>query len=140
MSFFFMILRAIQPFFEIIALSNMPHCQLEQIIDHIEHVLNKPIAELIVRQKKLKKEVKAAAENLASVSSASVASNKKQIKQQIQMLKKKRLNKVIEPKIFFQFIICNNNYLRIKECNQYIENLSLMTSNRKEGNIFLLTS
>ena len=56
------------------------------------------------------------------------------------MLKKKRLSKAIEVKIFFQFIICNKNYLNIKECNQHIENLCLMTSNRKEGNIFLLTS
>ena len=49
-----MILRAIQPFFEIIALSNMPNSELEQIIDHIENVLNKPIIELLKRQEKVK--------------------------------------------------------------------------------------
>ena len=44
------ILRALQPFFEIIALSNMPHYELEQIVEHIESVLNKPIAEMIAKQ------------------------------------------------------------------------------------------
>ena len=48
------ILRALQPFFEIIALSNMPHYELEQIVDHIESVLNKPIAEMIDKQKNLR--------------------------------------------------------------------------------------
>ena len=43
------LLRALQPFFEIIALSNMPQYELEQIVDHIESVLNKPIAELIIK-------------------------------------------------------------------------------------------
>ena len=47
----FMMLRAIQPFFELVALANIPNPQLEQIIDHIENMLNKPIYELIKRQK-----------------------------------------------------------------------------------------
>ena len=54
----FEILRALQPFFEIIALSNMPNYELEQIIDHIEVVLNKPIIEMINRQARQKKELK----------------------------------------------------------------------------------
>jgi len=54
------ILRAIQPFFEIIAMSNMPHYELEQIIDHIESVLNKPIADMLIRQAKERQELKKA--------------------------------------------------------------------------------
>ena len=51
------ILRALQPFFEIVAVSNMPNFELEQIINHIESVLNKPIAEMIVKQKNLREEL-----------------------------------------------------------------------------------
>ena len=36
--------------------------------------------------------------------------------------------------------MCDNNYVHIEEANEYIENLFLMTENRKENNIFLLTS
>ena len=43
---------AIQPFFELIAVSNLPHSELEQIVNHIEDVLNKPIIEIIKRQAK----------------------------------------------------------------------------------------
>ena len=43
------ILRALQPFFEMIALSNMSNYELEQIIDHMEAILNKPIIEMINR-------------------------------------------------------------------------------------------
>jgi hypothetical protein len=39
----FEILRALQPFFELIAYSKMPLFVLEAIINHIEKVLNKPI-------------------------------------------------------------------------------------------------
>lgn len=39
------ILRAIQPFFEIVVFSKMHHQVLENIIDHIEAVLNRPIRE-----------------------------------------------------------------------------------------------
>ena len=41
------ILRAIQPFFEIVVFSRMHHKVLEQIIDHIESILNKPIKEFL---------------------------------------------------------------------------------------------
>ena len=40
------ILRAIQPFFEMVATSNLPHYLLENIIEHMEHVLNKPITDM----------------------------------------------------------------------------------------------
>jgi hypothetical protein len=43
------IMRAINPFFETMAISNMTHHILEQIVDHIEAVLNKPIADTINR-------------------------------------------------------------------------------------------
>jgi len=41
------ILRAIQPFFEIVIFSKMHHKILEHIIDHIESVLNKPIKDFL---------------------------------------------------------------------------------------------
>jgi hypothetical protein len=42
------ILRAIQPFFEVIALQNNEYLILEQIIDQIEAILNKPITEMMM--------------------------------------------------------------------------------------------
>lgn len=50
-------MRAISPFFEIIALSNMPTYELDQIITHIESVLNKPIIEMLKRQAAEQKEL-----------------------------------------------------------------------------------
>ena len=41
------ILRASQPFFEIVVFSKLHHKVLEHIIDHIETVLNKPIKEFL---------------------------------------------------------------------------------------------
>ena len=41
------ILRAIQPFFEIVVFSKLHHKVLEHIIDHIESVLNKPIKDFL---------------------------------------------------------------------------------------------
>jgi len=41
------ILRAIQPFFEIVVFTKIHHKILETIIDHIESVLNKPIKEFL---------------------------------------------------------------------------------------------
>lgn len=62
------------------------------------------------------------------------------LRKEIQLIKKKRLCKQIEPKIFFQFLICDNNYINVPQYRVKVENLFLMTSNRKPGNIFLLTS
>jgi len=45
----FEILRAIQPFFEIVGMTNMPYNELEQIIDFIELMLNKPIHEMLMK-------------------------------------------------------------------------------------------
>ena len=56
------------------------------------------------------------------------------------MIKKKRLGKNIEPKVFFQFLICDKNYINLPESDDMVEDLLLLTSNRKENNIFILTS
>ena len=45
------ILRAIQPFFEIVVFSKIHHKILEYIIDHIESVLNKPIRDFLEKCK-----------------------------------------------------------------------------------------
>jgi len=42
----------------------MPHYELEQIIDHIESVLNKPIAEMLKRQQKERQELKKAEKDM----------------------------------------------------------------------------
>jgi hypothetical protein len=46
----FEMLRAIQPFFELIAYSRLPMAVLESIISHIEKVLNRPIQEYLEQQ------------------------------------------------------------------------------------------
>ena len=55
-------------------------------------------------------------------------------------VKKIRRTTRIEPKNFFQFLICNDNYTYIREVNEHIENLFVMTGNRKKGDIFLVSS
>ena len=62
------------------------------------------------------------------------------IQAQIKKMKKKRSGQHCQPKIFFTFIMHENNYVYVKEANDHVENLLLMTSNRKESNIVLLTS
>ena len=128
----FEILRAIQPFFEIIALSNSTYYILEQILDQIELILNKPIIEMVIKQREEQK-----SGNLSARSNKSDDSSlsKRTIRQ-----KKKRGNKPIQPKSFFQYMICNNNYTFIQEVNEHVENLFLMTGNRKKDNIFLISS
>lgn len=49
------IMRAIQPFFEIIVFSKLHHEILEKIVDHIEYTLNKPIMEFLRHYKADKK-------------------------------------------------------------------------------------
>lgn len=44
------ILRSNQSFFEMIAYSKIHYSELEQIADHIEQVLNKPITDLLIRR------------------------------------------------------------------------------------------
>ena len=46
----------------------------------------------------------------------------------------------IETKIYFYFLVCRNNYVKVPDSDENIENLFLMTQNRKKENIFLLTS
>ena len=58
--------------------------------------------------------------------------------QKLKMKYKKKQN--VQIKLYFQFIISENNYIYVKQANEKIENLALMTEKRKDGNIFLLTS
>ena len=71
----FEIMRALQPFFEIIGMSNLPYFELEQIIDHIELVLNKPITELIKNQEEQKLQQKIEAELILRQSQSSPKNN-----------------------------------------------------------------
>jgi len=50
----FQLLRAIKPFFELIAISCTSKLELESIIDFIESILNKPITDLIRQQQQTK--------------------------------------------------------------------------------------
>jgi len=45
-----------------------------------------------------------------------------------------------EIKIYFQFIIHQGQYIYLKDHNEYIENLLLLTKNRKIENIILISS
>ena len=85
-------------------------------------LLNKPITEMLIKQADEKKD-------------GPGSSNKEKAK-------KKRRVKKIEPKIFFQFLVCDTNFFRIKEgkIDECIDNLFLLTSNRSAHDIFLITS
>jgi len=65
----------------------------------------------------------------------------------ISKIKKKRRQKKIEPKIFFQLLISNINYYKIdsldhdnRSISESMENLFILTQNRKPENIFLISS
>jgi len=59
----------------------MPNNELEQIINHIEAILNKPIIDVQIRQQKAKVELKKAEREIKK--SASSASSKKKMQEQI---------------------------------------------------------
>ena len=48
------LLRATEPFYELIAFSNMPESQLEQVIEHLELLIQMPILEKLASQKQKK--------------------------------------------------------------------------------------
>ena len=54
----------------------MPHYELEQIVDHIESVLNKPIADMLNKQAKDLSELKRAEKAMLSSSNQSQDSRK----------------------------------------------------------------
>ena len=105
------ILRAIQPFFEILVFTKMHHKILENIIDHIEAVLNKPIKEFLEKFKS------------------------KSQKNQFQ-----RMKKLPDIKIYFQFIIHQRQYIHLKEYDKWIENLLVLTKNRLKENLIFISS
>lgn len=82
-------------------------------------MLNKPITEMLIKQAEERKD-----------GTGSSRWNHKG--------KKKRRIEKIEPKIFFQFLVCDTNFLKIKD--KSVDNLFLLTSNRKAHEIFLITS
>jgi hypothetical protein len=79
-------LRAIQPFFEIVVTSFLPYSHIDFIIEFIETVLNKPIFDMNEKLKKDKVQEQISSKSL---------SKRNQAKQ------KKRRAKKIEPKIYF---------------------------------------
>lgn len=105
------ILRAIQPFFEIVVFSKLHHKILEHIIDHIESILNKPIREFLEKYQK--------------------SMNKSSFQ---------RMKKLPDVKIYFQFIIHQRQYIHIKEYDKHIENLLVLTKNRPKDNLIFISS
>lgn len=95
-------LRAIQPFFEIVVFSRMHHKIIENIINHIESVLNKPIKQFLERQRGQPRRGRFG-----------------------------RGKKLPDEKLYFQFIFHQRQYIHIKEIDRYVENLLLLTKNRK---------
>jgi len=104
-------LNAIQQYFEIVVFSKMHHKIIENIIDHIESVLNKPIRQFLENYKKKPK------------------------KSSFQ-----RVKKLPDIKLFFQFIIHQRQYIHIKDYDRYVENLLLLTKNRKKEDLIYISS
>jgi tRNA splicing endonuclease len=86
-------------------------------------ILNKPITEMLIKQAEEKKD-----------GSGSFRQGHKG--------KKKRRVKKVETKIFFQFLVCDTNFIRLKEgkIDEVVDNLFLLGSNRRAHEIFVITS
>ena len=86
-------------------------------------ILNKPITEMLIKQTEEKKD-----------GSGSFRQGHKG--------KKKRRVKKIETKIFFQFLVCDTNFIKFEEgnINEVVDNLYLLGSNRRPYDIFVITS
>jgi hypothetical protein len=91
--FTFELLRSIQPFFELIAFSNLPFHKLEQIIEFLELILNKPIIDLLLNKDRKKR--------------------RRTIRN-----KKKRTKMVV--KSFFQNIVCELGFVHMPEVDEYL--------------------
>ena len=111
--FTYELLRSIQPFFELIAFSKMPFHQLEQIIEFMELILNKPIIDMLLDKNRKKKR-------------RTIRNKKKRTK--------------IEVKSFFQNIVCEMGFVSLPEVDDHLHNLFLLTQNRNIPDIFLITS
>ena len=81
------LLRAVQPFFELICYSKNHSVILEQIVDHIEEVINRPVKEWIEKHRN----------NSPNRSS------------------KQRMKNMPQIKVYFSYIIHQKQYLNIEE-------------------------
>lgn len=91
----------------------MPFHELEQIVNFIELMLNKPIIEMLIN--KIKK-------------------NKKSTK------KSRKRIQTIEAKTFFSSIFSDIGFIYVPDVDEHLENLPLLTDNRYLSDIFLVTS
>lgn len=55
-------------------------------------------------------------------------------------LQERKFDKNIQKKVFFSQVLPNTSYIYVKELDEYVDNLFLLTSNRKPENIILLSS
>ena len=117
----FELVGAIQPFFEVVATSHFTFRELKQIVDQIEKVLNNPIIEQNKRTIQRAKELK---------------NSGKKNGDRIGRFRPKLLKK----KLYFQYMICHQNYTYFEELGEYIENLHILTQNRDPAKIFNLNS
>jgi len=89
----------------------MHHKVLEVIIDHIEAILNQPAKDMLANYKKNRNHIKFV-----------------------------RMKKLLDVKVYIQYIIHQKQYIHIEECNKYVENLLVLTKNRSKHNIIFMSS
>ena len=127
------ILGAIQPFFEIVAISKMNFNQLKFIIDHLERLLNIPVDEKNIQTKRDFKQIQ---EHRKNAKAKPAFTDPTDQYDRIGRFKPKLLKK----QMYFQFMICQKNYCYFEEINEYIENFHILMKNRKASRIYFLTS
>jgi len=118
-------LLAIQPYFEIIAISKLYFMELEQLLCTMEKELNKLVSQMNIQTFKQ-------AEDLGKHVSTLKPSKTDKIK--------RFKPKLVELKNFFSMMICQKNFMYFEEIDLEIENFQILLSNRALSNILILNS
>lgn len=107
-------LRAIQPFYELVAISRMPKFQIEQIIKHLEKSLNRHR----IQQNKLNFLYHPGRKNLKMRGNTEINKDR---------------TIYLEPQVFFQFILNEDqDFILIENQGKWVPNLQLLLRNRKK--------
>ena len=123
--FAYQMLLAIQPYFEIIAISKLYFMELEQLLCTMEKELNKLVSQMNIQTFKQ-------AEDLGKHVSTLKPSKTDKIK--------RFKPKLVELKNFFSMMICQKNFMYFEEIDLEIENFQILLSNRALSNILILNS
>lgn len=116
----------------------MPFKELDQIINYFEQYLNTPIAQ------KNSWTLNHKLDNLNQENMKIISQQKKQQRSGKSKPKSDRIGrfkpKIIQNKILFKLVICGKSYVKLPEIGATIANLFLLCKNRKESDIFIVTS